>query len=110
MIDALGRKDRVAGGGGHRGARLPNPCGLLGRPTRNRRRHRARSRAVVVRAGRRGPVHRFGPAGVDRFTAAVDRLAAAARTGSAPTNLEELPDFGAAELVTLRESLVPDAQ
>ena len=52
----------------------------------------------------------FGPGGVDRFTAALDQLAAAARTGSAPTNLEELPDFGAAELVTLRESLVPDAQ
>ena len=52
----------------------------------------------------------FGPGGVDRFTAALGRLAAAARTGSAPTNLEELPDFGAAELVTLRESLVPDAQ
>ena len=70
---------------------------------------------VIERAGGAGAARGvglswFGPGGVDRFTAALGKLTAAARTGSAPTNLEELPDFGAAELITLRESLVPDAQ
>jgi uncharacterized membrane protein YccC len=50
----------------------------------------------------------FGPAGVDRFMAAVEELAGAIRTGSAPPNLGELSPFGAAEMTTLHDSLVRD--
>jgi uncharacterized membrane protein YccC len=49
----------------------------------------------------------FGPGGVDRFTAAVEELAGAVRTGSAPPSLEPSP-FGGAEMTTLRDSLVRD--
>ena len=50
---------------------------------------------VIERAGGAGAARGvglswFGPGGVDRITAALGKLTAAARTGSAPTNLEEL--------------------
>ena len=48
----------------------------------------------------------FAPDGVERFIAALDELATAIRSGSAPPQLGQLPPFGAAELTTLRDSLV----
>jgi uncharacterized membrane protein YccC len=48
----------------------------------------------------------FGQHGVDRFTAALSELVTAIRSGSAPHHLEQLPPFGAAEVRTLRDSLV----
>ena len=48
----------------------------------------------------------FGPNGVARFTTLLDELSTAIRTGSAPPRLDQLPPFGAAEITTLRDSLV----
>jgi uncharacterized membrane protein YccC len=50
----------------------------------------------------------FGPHGVDRFTEPLSELATAVRWGSAPHQLGQLPPFGAAELTSLRDSLVRD--
>ena len=50
---------------------------------------------------------RSGPHAVDRLIATLGELAAAVRSGSAPTELGAgLPSFGAAEVTTLRDSLV----
>jgi hypothetical protein len=48
----------------------------------------------------------FGPNGVARFTTLLDELSTAIRTGSAPPRLDQLPPFGAAEITTVRDSLV----
>ena len=48
----------------------------------------------------------FGPNGVARFTTLLDELSIAIQTGSAPPRLDQLPSFGAAEITTLRDSLV----
>jgi hypothetical protein len=48
----------------------------------------------------------FAPVGVEVFVAALERLAGAARTGSAPPRLDELAPFGAADICTLHDSLV----
>ena len=48
----------------------------------------------------------FGPNGVARFTTLLDELSTAIQTGSAPPRLDQLPPFGAAEITTLRDSLV----
>jgi len=48
----------------------------------------------------------FGPSGVARFTTLLDELSTAIQTGSAPPRLDQLPPFGAAEITTVRDSLV----
>ena len=48
----------------------------------------------------------FAPDGVERFIAPLNELATAIRSGSAPPQLGQLPSFGAAELTSLRDSLV----
>ena len=48
----------------------------------------------------------FGPNGVARFTTLLDELSIAIQTGSAPPRLDQLPPFGAAEITTVRDSLV----
>jgi uncharacterized membrane protein YccC len=48
----------------------------------------------------------FGPDGADRFAEALGELAAVIRGGPTPPELDHLPRFAAAELATLRDSLV----
>jgi hypothetical protein len=53
-----------------------------------------------------GGLSLFGPSGVARFTTLLDELSTAIQTGSAPPRLDQLPPFGAAEITTVRDSLV----